>query len=422
MAKLDQQDLVIVLLAISIMLIFSRIASELGRRAGLPSVMGELIVGVVLGPTVFGALAPGAFHAIFPFAENPQVSLALDTIFSLSVILLLFVAGLELRFSLFLRHGRTVVYTGFGSMVIPFASGFAMAWYFPEWFSVTGPPSKYPLFALFMGTAMAISALPVIARILLDMKLLKTEIGAVIIASAVFNDVAGWIFFSFILSLVGQNNGGDAMQSLVSIAAFAAFMLVVGRFLLNRILPWIQTRLSWPGGVLSFSLSLCLLCAAFTEFIHIHAILGAFIAGLAIGDSAYLREQAREIMHQFVTSFFAPLFFVSIGLKVNFIEYFDPLVVGLVLVIAFVGKVTGAGLGARLGGMSARRSLAVGFGLNARGAMEIILGTLAYDAGLINQTVFVAIIFMALVTSMTSAPLMRLFLPETRRPETRRTE
>ncbi len=413
MVKLGQQDLVIVLLAISLMLIFSRIASELGRRVGLPSVMGELIVGVVLGPTVFGAIAPGAFNAVFPF-DNPQVSLALDTVFSLSVILLLFVAGLELRFSLFLRHGRTVVYTGFGSMIVPFASGFAMAWFFPEWFSVTGPPSKYPLFALFMGTAMAISALPVIARILLDMKLLKTDIGAVIIASAVFNDVAGWIFFSFILSLVGQTDGGNVVKSLVSIAAFAVFMLVVGRFLLNRILPWAQTRLSWPGGVLAFSLSLCLLCAALTEFIHIHAILGAFIAGLAIGDSVYLREQAREIMHQFVTSFFAPLFFVSIGLKVNFIEYFDPLVVGLVLVIAFIGKVAGAGLGARLGGMPARKSLAVGFGLNARGAMEMILGTLAYDAGLINQTVFVAIIFMALVTSMTSAPLMRLFLEKKR--------
>lgn len=411
MAKLSQPDLIIVLLAISLMLIFSRIASELGKRLSLPSVMGELIVGVVLGPTVFGAIAPDAFRTVFPFAENPQVALALDTVFSLSVILLLFVAGLELRFSLFLRHGRTVIYTGFGSMILPFASGFAIAWFFPEWFSVTAGTSKYPLFALFIGTAMAISALPVIARILLDMKLLKTDLGAVIIASAVFNDVVGWIFFSFILSLVGQaQGGGNVMGSLVSIVAFAAFMLVVGRYVLNRLLPWIQTRLSWPGGVLAFSLSLCLLCAAFTEFIHIHAILGAFIAGLAIGDSVFLREQAREIMHQFVTSFFAPLFFVSIGLKVNFIQQFEPVVVGLVLAIAFVGKVVGAGLGARLGGMPTRKSLVVGFGLNARGAMEMILGTLAYDAGLINQAVFVAIIFMALVTTMTSAPLMRLFL------------
>jgi Kef-type K+ transport system membrane component KefB len=253
--------------------------------------------------------------------------------------------------------------------------------------------------------------LPVIARILLDMKLLKTEIGAVIIASAVLNDVVGWIVFSFILSLVRQNNGGDnVIYTIAYIAAFATFMLVFGRFAINRILPWIQSKLSWPGGVLALSLGLCLLSAAFTEYIHIHAILGAFIAGLAIGDSAYLREQAREIMHQFVTNFFAPLFFVSIGLKVNFITNFDLTVVALVLVLAFTGKVVGAGLGARLGGMSGRHAMAVGFGLNARGAMEIILGSLAFEAGLINNAVFVALIVMALVTSITSAPLMRLFL------------
>ncbi len=411
MAKLQPNDLVTLLLAISIILILSRIASEVGKKIGLPMVMGELIIGVVLGPTVLGTIAPELYRTLFPFVENSNFSLALDAIFSLSVILLLFVAGLELRFSLFLRHGRVAISTGIGSMVLPFASGFAVAWFFPQWFSVTEGGPSHLLFALFLGTAMAISALPVIARILLDMKLLKTEIGAVIIASAVLNDVVGWIVFSFILSMVGQNSGhGSVVLSIVSIAAFATFMLVFGRFVINRILPWIQSKLSWPGGVLALSLGLCLLSAAFTEYIHIHAILGAFIAGLAIGDSVYLREQAREIMHQFVTNFFAPLFFVSIGLKVNFIQNFDLTIVILVLVLAFAGKVMGAGIGARLGGMSGRHALAVGFGLNARGAMEIILGSLAYEAGLINHAVFVALIVMALITSISSAPLMRLFL------------
>ncbi|SHO53024.1 cation:proton antiporter [Desulfopila aestuarii] len=411
MAKLSQPDLVIFLLALSVMLISSRISSEFGRRIGLPMVMGELIVGVLLGPTVFGTLFPGIYATIFPFATNSHFALALDGVFSLSVILLLFVAGLELRFSLFLRHGKTAMTTGLGSMVLPFASGFAMAWFFPQWFSAEPDNGTHLLFSLFLGTAMSISALPVIARILLDMKLLKTEIGTVIIASAVFNDVVGWIIFSFILSMVNKgHDGGSIQQTMLSIGGFALFMLIAGRFLINRTLPWIQTKLSWPGGVLAFSLSLCLLCASFTEYIRIHAILGAFIAGLAIGDSVYFREQAREIIHQFVTSFFAPLFFVSIGLKVNFIEHFDPAIVLLILLLAFAGKVIGAGVGARIGGMTASKSLAIGFGLNARGAMEMILGSLAYEAGLISHTVFVAIIVMALVTSITSAPLMRMFL------------
>ncbi len=411
MAKLTHDDLITLLLAISAMLILSRMVAEFGKKLGLPMVMGELLVGIALGPTVLGNLSPDLFGALFPLTTNAHVALALDGIVSLSVIMLLFVAGLELQLSQVVRQGKVAIYTGFGSMALPFVSGFLVAWLLPQWFGVGPESDNHFLFALFLGTAMSISALPVIARILLDLGLLNTTIGMVVIASAIFNDVVGWLIFSFILSMVGP--GGAKIQighTILYIVAFSAFMLFVGRFLLNRILPWIQTSLSWPGGVLALSLGLCLLCAAFTESIHIHAILGAFIAGIAIGDSVHLREQAREIMHQFVTNFFAPLFFVSIGLKVNFMQHFDWRISGVVLILAFVGKVVGAGGGARLGGMPRRAALAVGFGLNARGAMEIILGSLAFEAGLIKQPVFVALVVMALVTSISSAPLMRYFV------------
>lgn len=413
MAKLTHNDLVTLLLAISTMLLLSRLAAEFGKKWGFPMVMGELLVGIVLGPTVLGTLSPATYNALFPLSSNAHFSLALDAIVSLSVIMLLFVAGLELQLSLVLRRGKVAICTGLGGMVLPFVSGFAVAWLAPQWFGSRGDSPNHLAFALFLGTAMSISALPVIARILLDMKMFRTNVGMVIIAAAIFNDVVGWLVFSFILSMVGQGGAGvEIGQTIFYIVAFSVFMLVGGRFILNRILPWIQENLSWPGGVLAFSLGLCLLCAAFTEGIHIHAIFGAFIAGIAIGDSAHLKEQAREIMHQFVTNFFAPLFFVSIGLKVDFLQNFDGLIVGLVLVLAFTGKVLGAGLGARLGGMTGRESMAVGFGLNARGAMEIILGSLAFEAGLISQPIFVALVVMALVTSITSAPLMRYFVDE----------
>lgn len=413
MARLTHNDLIVLLLAISTMLIMSRMVGELGKRFGLPMVMGELLVGIGLGPTVLGAWFPGGYAYLFPFTASPGFSLALDGILSLSVIMLLFVAGLELQLSQILRHGKVAIYTGFGSMLLPFVTGFAAAWLAPQCFGVAAGAADHLLFALFLGTAMAISALPVIARILLDLKLFKSEVGMVIIAAAIFNDVAGWLVFSFILSMVGQNGDSGAVgATIVYIVAFSVFMLTVGRFLCNRALPWVQNRLSWPGGVLALSLGLCLLSAAFTEAIRIHAILGAFIAGIAIGDSPHLREHARVIMHQFVTNFFAPLFFVSIGLKVDFLQHFDWLIVSIVLVLAFAGKVVGASLGARLGGMALRPALAVGFGLNARGAMEIILGTLAYEAGLISLPVFVALVVMALVTSIASAPLMRYFLEQ----------
>lgn len=411
MAKLTHHDLIVFLVAISTMLIVSRVVAELGKRLKLPIVMGELLVGIALGPTVLGQLYPDLFQWLFPFKTNPTISIALDGIFSLSVVMLLFVAGLEVQLPMVLRQGKAAISTGFMSMIIPFFTGYGVAWYFPEWFNIAPGGDAHFLFALFLGTALSISALPVIARILMDMNLFKTNIGMIIIASAMFNDLVGWLFFSLILSLSGQNTNHVSLgYTILYIVGFGLFMLTIGRIVLNRILPWVQTKLSWPGGVLAMCLGLCLLCAAFTESINIHAILGAFIAGIAIGDSVHLREQAREIIHQFVTNFFAPLFFVSIGLKVNFIENFDWLMVTVVMVLAYFGKVIGASIGARMGGMNKRQSLAIGFGLNARGAMEIILGTLALNAGLISQPVFVALVIMALVTSITAGPLMRRFI------------
>ena len=411
MARLSNDDLIVFLLAISAMLILARIISELGKKIKLPVVMGELLVGIFLGPTVLGLICPAAYNYLFPFETNEHVSIALDGIFSLSIIMLLFVAGMEVQLSVVLRQGKAAIFTGLGSIIIPFFTGFSIGWFFPHLFGLELDEHHKLVFALFLGTALSISALPVIARILMDLNLFKTNIGMIIIAAAMFNDLIGWLFFSFILSIDGQH--ADKMgigYTIIYILAFGAFMLFVGRKIINRCLPWIQTKLSWPGGVLSICLGLCLLCAAFTQSINIHAILGAFIAGIAIGDSVQLREQARDIIHQFITNFFAPLFFVSIGLKVNFIENFDLQIVLVILVLAYVGKIIGAASGAKLGGLSNRNSLAVAFGLNARGAMEIILGTLALNAGLISKPIFVALIVMALVTSLTSGPLIRKFV------------
>ena len=411
MVKLAHSELIVLLLSISAMLIISRIFAELGKKLKLPVVMGELIVGIILGPTILGMLYPDVFNYLFPRTGN--IPIALDGIFSLSVIMLLFVAGMEVQLSLVLKQGKVAVYTSMFSMVIPFFTGFAVAWFFPEIFSISNEPEPKLLFALFFGTALSISALPVIARILMDMNLFKTNIGMVIIASAMFNDLIGWLIFSFVLSLTNSSMHGEHLSLWYTVAyilGFGLFMLTIGKKIIDKTLPWMQSKLSWPGGVLSISLGICLLSAAFTEAINIHAILGAFIAGIAFGDSVHLREQAREIIHQFVTNFFAPLFFVSIGLKVNFIENFNPLIVAIVLALAFIGKVLGATIGARLGGMSKNHSLAVGFGMNARGAMEIILGTLALNAGLISKPIFVALVIMALVTSLTSGPLMKRFI------------
>ncbi|HRG59001.1 MAG TPA: cation:proton antiporter [Bacteroidia bacterium] len=409
MSVISHHDLVVLLIGMATMLILSRIASEMARGVKFPVVMGEIAIGIVLGPTLLGNFAPEISNYIFPSTGNAAI--ALNAITKIAVVMMLFVAGMEVQLPLVLKQGKAAVFTSVLSMVIPFVIGFVSAWYYPQWFKQSDDYRL--LFALFFGTALSISALPVIARILIDMGLFKTKIGMIIIASAMFNDLLGWLIFSFILS--SMNNAevqNDFSYTILYIVGFGLFMLTIGRKVLDKIMPWMQQKLSWPGGVLGISLGICFLSAAFTESIGIHAILGAFIAGIAIGDSVHLKEKAREIIYQFVTNIFAPLFFVSIGLRVNFIENFNLSLVLLVLVVAYIGKVSGASIGARMGGFTRKEALAVGFGMNARGAMEIILGTLALQAGLINETIFVALVIMALVTSLTSGPLMKLYLDD----------
>ncbi len=407
--KLIHSEIIILLLNIGLILLLSRLFSEIGRKFKLPIVMGELVLGILLGPTIFGKLSPSLFNTIFPVGGG--LSLAMHGITSLSVVMLLFVAGMEVQMPLVLKQGKLAITTSIFSMLIPFVMGFLVAFYFPEIFGVN--LERKNLFAVFMGTAMSITALPVIARILMDMNLFRSKLGMIIIAAAMFNDLLGWLIFSVILAMMTSEGASYGVFYTVGwIVFYGVFMLTIGKRLINNALPWIQNKLSWPGGVLSISLGLCFLAASFTESIGIHSILGSFIMGIAIGDSAHLREEAREIIHQFVTNIFAPLFFVSIGLQVNFIANFDFTIVIVILILAYICKVLGAGLGARIGGLSLNEALVVGFGMNARGAMEIILGTLALNAQLINSKVFVGLVIMALLTSLTSAPLMRRFLPK----------
>lgn len=407
MLKFTHNDLFSLLVTVGVMLILARLLAEIGKKIRLPVVMGEILAGILLGPTVLGAIDDDVFNYLFPGEGGAKI--ALDGITSISVIMLLFVAGLEVQMQLVLKQGKTAMYVSFTSILIPFALGFWAVWFIPQWFNFE--EKNRLVYALFFGTAMGISAIPVIAKTLLDLNLYKTRVGQIIMAAAVFDDLIGWLMFSFILSLIGRQGEMTNMWHTVGlILCFGLFMLFIGKKIIDRTLPWIQTKLSWPGGVLSIALGLCFLCAAFTERIGLHAILGAFIAGIAFGDSVHLHEKAREIIHQFITNIFAPLFFVTLGLKVNFIHNFDIKLVTIVLFLAVFCKVLGASVGAYLGGLPVNESLSVGFGMNARGAMEILLGTLAYDSGLIDEKMFVALVVMAVITSLMSGPLMKFFL------------
>jgi Kef-type K+ transport system membrane component KefB/mannitol/fructose-specific phosphotransferase system IIA component (Ntr-type) len=409
MDHLAPHDVMAVFLALATLLASAKFAGELVKKFNQPSVLGEIIAGILLGPTVLGHYKPAVYGLLFP--HHGPVALVLDGVTAISVVFFLLTAGIEIDLSSIFRQGKSALLVSSFGMVIPFAFGFLAAGVFPRFLGADDGTDRL-VFALFIGTALSISALPVVARILMDLGLLQTEMGTIVMSSAMFDDLVGWILFGLVLGMMHpQADAGHGIRhTIVLVLSFAVLMLTVGRWLIHKILPFIQAHTTWPGGVLGFIFSLTLASAAFAEYAGIHAVFGAFITGAAVGESPHLRERTSEHIHQIVTNVFAPLFFASIGLHTNFLTNFHPGVTAVILGVACLGKVLGAGWGARLGGMDTRTALGVGLAMNARGAMEMILGILALQAGLIHEPMFVALVVMALVTSLISAPAIRTLI------------
>lgn len=409
-----QPNIAVFLLAIGTLYGLARLLGELAQRIRQPAVLGELLAGVLLGPTVLGTVAPSLAATLFPATGANAV--ALNTLASVAVTLFLMVAGLEVDLSNVWRKGWVGLKVGISSIVIPFLVGFAVAWHLPHIFGLPqGINNLY--FALFLAIAMSISALPVIVKTLLDLNLYRNDFGVVVISAAIFNDLVGWIIFAIILGLTDNSASlGHSVTLTVSLAlAFVVFVFTIGRRLIHKLLPYVQAYTWWPSGEIGFIVLLTMLGAAFTEWIGIHAIFGAFFIGMAVGDSPLLRQRSRYIVDQFVSSVFSPLFFASIGLKVNFFTHFNGPMVLLVLTIACFCKLLGGVIGAKWGRMPLREALAVGFAMNSRGAMEIILGLLALQRGIISQELFVALVITAIVTSMMSGPALQLILKPVRK-------
>lgn len=407
--KLSPNELAIMFLSLGVLLFTAKLFGEIAKKYGQPAVLGEILAGIILGPTVLGSLAPGIENFLFP-AEGLR-KVVMDSIATISVVLFLLVAGMEADISTIRKQGRAVLNVSLSGIIIPFAIGFGIAFSFPGLLGISEGQETY-IFALFVATALSITALPVITKTLMDLNYYKSEMGMTIVTAAIFDDIIGWMLFAMVLSLAGNSEMVHLplYMTVILTIAFTLFMITIMRRFVHRIIPWVQANFSWPDGVLAFALALTMVGASITEMIGIHAIFGAFLVGLALGDSHHFREKTRTVIEQFVSAFFAPLFFASIGLKVNFIANFDLTITLVFLLVGTFGKVFGCGIAARLSGRSSRESLAIGFAMNARGAMEIILGLVALNVGLINEKVFVAMVILAIVTSMISGPAMKKLL------------
>lgn len=408
MHALDAHEITVILLALGTMLASARILGEIFNKLHQPAVIGEILAGIILGPTVLRHLSPDLSYFLFPASGNAAV--VLQGITTVAVILFLLVAGMEVDLSSIFRQGRAAMTVSISGIAVPFAIGLLAAWAAPDLLGREAGTKGY-VFALFFATAMSISALPVIAKTLMDLNLYRTDMGMVVIAAAIFDDLTGWFIFAIVLGLMHPDSGQMWITGTIGLTImYVAFMLTFGRWAIHWVLPWIHAKTVWPGGVLGFAVVLAFLGAAFTEWIGIHAVFGSFMVGVALGDSPHLRDRTRATIEQFVSFIFAPLFFASIGLKLDFLANFDMVLTLVVIAIAMISKVVGCGLGARYAGMSSRESWAIGFGMNSRGAMGIILALLAREYQVIDDRMLVALVIMAVITSLMSGSMMQAIL------------
>jgi Kef-type K+ transport system membrane component KefB len=400
-----QNEIVVFFLQIATMLFVALVCGQLMRLIRLPAVLGELIGGILLGPTLFGALAPDSYAYIFPSTGN--IIIGRESLLTVSIVLFLLVVGMELNPGQLKTRGLNVIGTSVLGIVIPFSIGFGLVIFIPNMWGTLARDNLFH-FALFIGTALSISALPVISRILMDLNLLKSRLGTVIISSATIDDLIGWFLLAVLMNyfILSGEPSTNIWLMLLRIVGIFVIILTIGRWAVQRALGWYEHRFSNSGILLGSFVLLALLAASAAEYIGIHAIFGAFLVGIAIAQNKEKRGKAHETLYQLVNYVFAPLYFVSIGLRANFSTNFDLVLIIVLILVASIGKIAGATLGAWISKMPLKEAFAVGFGMNARGAMEVLIASIALQYNIIDQRIFVALIIMAFVTTIIAGPIM----------------
>jgi Kef-type K+ transport system membrane component KefB/nucleotide-binding universal stress UspA family protein len=411
MTPLSEHQLLVFWVQLAVLVITARGLGGLMRRFGQPAVVGELAAGLLLGPSLLGRLAPDVYGWLFP--ADPVQSGLLMAVAWVGVALLLVATGFETDLKLLAKLGRSSVFVSAGSLLVPLLAGFGLGYVLPQ--ALVGPDGERLTFALFMAVALAISALPVVAKILLELGLMRRNIGQITVAAGVSNDLVGWVLLGVIAGVVtsGTFDLAALATTVVALTIFLAVMFTAGQRLTDVALR--RARQHGNRMLRSFSVVIVatLVAAAVTQAIGVEAVLGAFIAGILIGRSRYQLPEVRHALETVTNGFFAPVFFATAGLFVDLgllLEGNTWLWAIAVIAVASLTKLVGSYVGAALGRLSPIEGLAVGVGLNARGALEIVVATIGLGLGVLNQSSYTIVVVMAMATSMMAPPLLRRIL------------
>jgi Kef-type K+ transport system membrane component KefB/nucleotide-binding universal stress UspA family protein len=407
----------LLLVQLALLIAAARLGAELAKRLGLPAVVGELAAGILLGPTGFGHWFPDAFATVFPRTNQSMHLLEAFSVVGMTMLLLL--TGLETDLRLLRNLGRAALIASLMGMVLPFGLGFGLGYFTPDAY-LTDPNGRL-LFSLFIATAMSISAMPVIAKILVDLDLTKRNIGMVILSAGVVDDTVGWLILSIIAGAAthGGINLRDLAWTVGLLVGFVVALAFVIYPLLRRLMRATAERFRMPDSDLVAIIVVTFLCAAATEWIGVHPVFGAFVAGVALHQVPRIRRETVARLESFTYGVLAPVFLGLVGIKVDLwsLSGGGGGMLALVLLVACVGKLVGCSLGAYWGGLRFWEAASIAVAMNARGAMEIVVATIGLSLGILTPQMFAIIVLVAIVTSFLAPLGLRLTMPRVRLTE-----
>jgi Kef-type K+ transport system membrane component KefB/nucleotide-binding universal stress UspA family protein len=396
------------LLQIIVLLVGARLLGEFMQRIGQPAVMGQLIAGILLGPSALGAVWPWFHHLLFP--TDPGRRAMIGAVAELGILLLLLLTGMETDLAVVRQSRRSTFCVAIAGMAVPFLCGFALGEMLPQ--ALLPNPARRLVTALFIGAALSVSSVKIVAMVVREVGFLRRSVGQVMIAAAIIDDTIGWIVISiaFGLSAHGGIAPASLAKSLGGVTVFLVLSFTFGRRLTFRVIRWINDSFISDVPVITAIIVLTGTMALITDAIGVGTVLGAFVAGILIGQSPILTRHIENQLRGLIFALFMPIFFALAGVTTNLgiLAEPGPLALACVLVaIASLGKFVGVLIGGRLGGMTAAEALAAGCGLNARGSTEIIVATMGLAIGALDQRLFSAIVAMAVVTTMSMPPMLR---------------
>ena len=394
---------------IAALLFTARLLGALAQRLHQPSVVGEILAGVVLGPSLLSSLIPLVRTWIVP--QTALQGSLLEAVALIGVMFLLVVTGLETDLGLIRRKAGTAFGVAVGGLVLPFATGLALGFLIPS--DLLADPSQRTVFALFVATALSISAIPVLAKVLIDLDLMRRNIGQTLLAAGMIDDITGWTLLGLVTALASANalTAGSITRTLGTVVLFLVVTATAGHWLVKNGLAYVQDRFRGQDRILTLVVVMAFTWGAFTQALHLEPVLGAFAIGILFGASPRVPADTIRKLEAIALAVFAPVFFGVAGLKVDVGAILEPrlllLTIGVIAVATF-GKVAGAYAGARLlSGQGHWAALAYGSGLNARGALEIIIATIGLSLGILSQEMFSIIVVMAVATSVMAPMALR---------------